>query len=184
MPRLIGHHEDFLIVGGLAGSAKDVHALTGGTPTAFLFAGAMGGAVSTGLGLALAQPERRVLVVTGDGELLMNVGALATVAVMAPPRLAIVCVDNELYGETGNQPTHTGQGTDLATIARGCGIPDCRTAASADEIDRASSALRSNDGPVFVHLKVSGAPSPKTERPRSLDAADRALAFRRALGLE
>ena len=84
-------------------------------------AGAMGGAVSIGLGLALAQPERRILVCTGDGELLMNIGALATVSVMKPANLGILCVDNGHYGETGNQQSHTAQCTNLATMAHGAG---------------------------------------------------------------
>ena len=83
----------------------------------------MGGATAMGLGLALAQPTRRVLVMTGDGELLMNVGSLATVAIMHPPNLSIVCVDNGHYGETGYQKSHTSLGVDLAAIVAGAGIP-------------------------------------------------------------
>jgi pyruvate/2-oxoacid:ferredoxin oxidoreductase beta subunit len=101
VPALIGRHEDFLIVSGLAGTSRDVAALTGDGAHTYTMAGAMGGAYMIGLGLALARPDRRVLVVTGDGELLMNVGALATIAVMNAPNLAIVCVDNGHYGETG-----------------------------------------------------------------------------------
>jgi pyruvate/2-oxoacid:ferredoxin oxidoreductase beta subunit len=101
VPALIGRHEDFLIVSGLAGTSRDVAALTGDGAHTYTMAGAMGGACMIGLGLALARPDRRVLVVTGDGELLMNVGALATIAVMNAPNLAIVCVDNGHYGETG-----------------------------------------------------------------------------------
>src|SRR5712691_5090934 len=122
VPALIGRHEDFLIVTGLAGAAKDVAALTADGAHTFTMAGAMGAACMMGLGLALARPERRVLVVTGDGELLMNVGALATIAVMNPPNLAIVCVDNGHYGETGYQKSHTSLGVDLEKIAAGAGI--------------------------------------------------------------
>src|SRR2546428_8031893 len=99
----MGGHEVFLIVSGLAGTARDVAALTRDGAHIYTMAGAMGGAAMIGLGLALARRDRRVLVVTGDGELLMNVGALATIAVMNPPNLAIVCVDNGHYGETGYQ---------------------------------------------------------------------------------
>ena len=107
VPALIGRHEDFLIVSGLAGTSRDVAALTKDGANTYTMAGAMGGACMIGLGLALARPDKRVLVVTGDGELLMNVGALATIAVMNPPNLAIVCVDNGHYGETGYQKSQT-----------------------------------------------------------------------------
>ena len=107
VPALIGDPDDFLFVARLAGTAKDVGTLTQGKANAYMLAGAMGSALAMGLGLALAQPEKRVLVVTGDGELLMGLGSLATVAAMAPPNLAILCVDNGHYGETGYQITHT-----------------------------------------------------------------------------
>src|SRR5436190_17264565 len=127
VPALIGRHQDFLIVTGLAGTARDIAALTQDGAHTYTMAGAMGGASMIGLGLALARRDRRVLVVTGDGELLMNVGALATIAVMNPPNLAIVCVDNGHYGETGYQKSHTSLGTDLEKIAIGAGIRHTRT---------------------------------------------------------
>src|SRR5215813_12144834 len=89
VPKLIGRHQDFLIVTGLAGTSRDVAALTDDGAHTYTMAGAMGGASMIGLGLALARRDRRVLVVTGDGELLMDVGALATIAVVNPPNLAI-----------------------------------------------------------------------------------------------
>src|SRR6266496_5970264 len=92
-------------------------------------AGAMGGACMIGLGLALARPDKRVLVATGDGELLMNLGALATIAILNPANLAIVCVDNGHYGETGYQKSHTSLGVDLEKIAAGSGIRRTRTVA-------------------------------------------------------
>ena len=95
----------------------------------------MGAPCMIGLGLALAQPKKQVLVVTGDGDLLMNVGALATIAVMNPPNLAIVCVDNGHYGETGWQKSHTSLGVDLEKIAIGSGIK--RTMTVAQEADLA-----------------------------------------------
>ncbi|NQV59639.1 MAG: aldehyde dehydrogenase [Alphaproteobacteria bacterium] len=110
---------DVLIVAGLAGAKGDVVAAVGDDPRVFGFGGAMGAAASMGLGLALAQPNKRVIVVTGDGELLMNVGTLATIAVANPANLGIICVDNEHYGETGFQRSHTGLGTDLAVMAQG-----------------------------------------------------------------
>jgi phosphonopyruvate decarboxylase len=180
VPRLVGNHRDFLIVSGLAGAAKDIHALEEGAPNAYLLGGAMGSAVPMGLGLALVQPKRRVLVVTGDGELLMNLSSLATVAAAGAHNLAIVCVDNELYGETGNQPGHTALGLDLATAARGLGIRHTMTVLAPEELDAGRALLRRDDGPVFVHLKVNEAPPPKPSS-RSWDAVERKLAFRKAL---
>jgi Thiamine pyrophosphate enzyme, C-terminal TPP binding domain len=96
VPALIGRHEDFLIVSGLAGTSRDVAALTQDGAHTYTMAGAMGGACMIGLGLALARPDKRILVVTGDGELLMNVSALATIGVMNRPNLAVLCVDNAI----------------------------------------------------------------------------------------
>src|SRR5205085_9255335 len=95
----------------------------------YSMAAAMGGACMMGLGLALARPDKRVLVVTGDGELLMNLGSLAAIAVMNPANLAIVCVDNGHYGETGYQKSHTSLGVDLEKIAAGAGIKHTCTVA-------------------------------------------------------
>jgi len=94
----------------------------------------MGGAAMVGLGLALAQPRRPVLVVTGDGELLMGLGSLATIAAQNPGNLAIAVLDNEAYGETGGQKSHTGYATDLAAAARGCGISDSRIIVDEDDL--------------------------------------------------
>ena len=117
VPALIGAHEDFLFVTGLGGTACDVGAVTGDAAHVYSLGGAMGAPCMIGLGLALARPDKRVLVVTGDGDLLMNLGALAIIAVMNPPNLAIVCVDNGHYGETGWQKSHTSLGVDLEKIA-------------------------------------------------------------------
>src|SRR5919205_3516974 len=103
VPALIGRHEDFLIIAGLGGTACDVGAVTGDAAHVYSLGGAMGAACMMGLGLALARPDKRILVVTGDGELLMNLGALAAIAVLDPANLAILCVDNGHYGETGWQ---------------------------------------------------------------------------------
>src|SRR3984957_12316916 len=149
-PGLIGRHEDFLFVTGLAGTARDIAALTRDGAPIYTMAGAMGGACMIGLGLALARPDRRVLVVTGDGELLMNVGALATIAVVNPANLAIVCVDNGHYGETGYQKSHTSLGVDLEKIAAGSGIKATRTIASREEIQDGARLLREGNGTAFV----------------------------------
>ncbi len=179
VPRLVGDPRDFLIVAGLAGSARDTAQLCEPQANYFACAGVMGGAAPMGLGLALAQPDRRVLVITGDGELLMNVGALATAAIAHPPNLAILCVDNGHYGETGYQQSHTSLGTDLAAMASGAGIHHVRTVARPDEIAAASQLLRHTNGPSFVLLKVK--PTDPAKMLRSLDAARAKHRFRAAL---
>ena len=153
---LIGDPDRYLIVTGLAGTKNDVLAATGADcATVFAMGGAMGGALPMGLGLALAQPQRRVLVVTGDGELLMNVGALATVSVLNPPNLGIVCVDNEHYGETGFQKSHTARGVNLALMAEGAGLTAVRTVTEAAQLDDAARLLWSTNCSTFVLLKVA-----------------------------
>ncbi|MGC2203981.1 MAG: thiamine pyrophosphate-dependent enzyme [Stellaceae bacterium] len=164
VPALIGRHEDFLIVSGLAGTSRDVAALTGDAAHTYTMAGAMGGACMIGLGLALAQPQRRVLVVTGDGELLMNVSALATIAVMNAPNLAIVCVDNGHYGETGYQKSHTSLGVDLEAIAAGSGIRATRTISAEEELAAGGRLLREGNGTVFVLLRVKPTDPPAFKR--------------------
>ncbi len=179
VPKLLGDTDDFLIVTGLAGSARDVAAIAKEKANVFYLAGAMGGAVAMGLGLALAQPDRKVLVVTGDGELLMNVGTLATVAVRNPPNLSIICVDNGHYGETGFQQSHTSLGTDLEAMAIGAGIKSSRTVAREDQIAEASSLIRQSNGASFVLLKVGTEASPRFKR--SLDATRNKVRFRDTL---
>ena len=112
---ILAQRQDALLVTGLGSSCYD--AGTVDHPNTFYLWGGMGGAAMIGLGLALAQPKRRVLVITGDGEMLMGLGSLATIAVAKASNLTILVIDNELYSETGMQPTHTSQGVDLAGIA-------------------------------------------------------------------
>ena len=119
--RLLKDRGETLVVTGLGAATYDV-AAAGDDARNFYLWGAMGGAALVGLGLALAQPDRPVLVVTGDGEQLMGLGAFATIALQAPANLTVVVLDNGLYGETGGQRSHTSGGTDLVAVARGCGI--------------------------------------------------------------
>jgi phosphonopyruvate decarboxylase len=179
VPALIGRHEDFLIVSGLAGTSRDVAALTRDGAHTYTMAGAMGGACMIGLGLALARPERRVLVVTGDGELLMNVGALATIAVINPPNLAVICVDNGHYGETGYQKSHTSLGVDLEKIAAGSGIKRTRTINSEDELADGPRVLREGNGTAFVLLRVKPTDPPAFKR--NMDPSACRHRFRTAL---
>jgi phosphonopyruvate decarboxylase len=179
VPALIGNHKDFLIVTGLAGTAKDFAALTNDGANYFGMAGAMGAAVSMGLGLALAQPDKRVLVATGDGELLMNVGALATVGILNPPNLSILCVDNGHYGETGYQQSHTSLGVDLEQMAIGAGIKSTCTIDKQDGIAAGARMLRESNGTCFVLLRVKPDDPPKFKR--NMDASASRVRFRMSL---
>jgi phosphonopyruvate decarboxylase len=179
VPALVGRHEDFLIVTGLAGTARDIAALTDDASHVYTMAGAMGAAAMMGFGLALAQPQRRVLVVTGDGELLMNVGALATIGVRNPPNLSIVCVDNGHYGETGYQKSHTSLGVDLEQMAIGAGIKATRTVTRDQQIADASKLIRETNGTAFVCLRVNAGEPPSYRR--LMDPAECRNRFKSAL---
>jgi len=176
VPAIIGKHEDFLFIGGLAGTARDLAAITNDGAHCYVLAGAMGAAVMMGLGLALARPEKKVLVAAGDGELLMNVGALATVAVLNPPNLSILCVDNGHYGETGYQKSHTSLGVDLEQMARGAGIRSTCTVENEAEIARGARMLRESKGASFVVLRVKPTDAPKLKR--LMNPADARVRFR------
>ncbi len=175
---LLAERGDALVVAGLGAPAWDVTA-TGDHALSFPLWGAMGGAAMVGLGLALAQPARRVLVVTGDGEMLMALGSLATVAAQAPRNLAIVVLDNERYGETGMQATHTAWGVDLAAVAAGAGLPVAETVMETAELDAAIAKVRTAPGPVFVTVKVRAETLPLVLPPR--DGAYLKDRFRTAL---
>jgi thiamine pyrophosphate-dependent acetolactate synthase large subunit-like protein len=170
LPALIGDPSDFLVMSGLAGTSKDMAALTDDAANLYSMAGAMGAACSMGLGLALAQPEKKVLVVTGDGELLMNIGALATVSVLNPPNLSIVCVDNGHYGETGNQLSHTSLGVDLEQMAIGAGIKMTCTVEREDQITEGARTIRDSNGSSFVLLRVKPGEPPAYRRLLEPDA--------------
>jgi thiamine pyrophosphate-dependent acetolactate synthase large subunit-like protein len=176
--KLVADRGDLLVVTGLGSTTYDCGA-AGDHPLNFYLWGAMGSAVTVGLGLALAQPRRRVLVITGDGEMLMGLGALATVAVKRPANLAVAVIDNEQYGETGMQQTHTASGVDLAGMAAKAGFPVTATVATAPKVGDAIAALRSVAGPVFVAFKVSADRDPLVLPPR--DGAFLKHRFREAL---
>jgi thiamine pyrophosphate-dependent acetolactate synthase large subunit-like protein len=175
---LLADRGDLLVVAGLGAPCWDVtaagdHALT------FPLWGAMGSAALIGLGLALAQPARRVLVITGDGEMLMGLGGLATVAVQAPENLAIAVLDNERYGETGMQATHTAFGVDLAAVAAAAGLPVTGTVGDDAGLGAAVAELRGAQGPVFFAIKVRAEDMPLVLPPR--DGVHLKNRFRRAL---
>jgi thiamine pyrophosphate-dependent acetolactate synthase large subunit-like protein len=178
VPALIGRHQDFLIVTGLAGTSRDIAALTEDGAHTYTMAGAMGGASMIGLGLALARPDKRVLVVTGDGELLMNVGSLASIAVLNPPNLSIVCVDNGHYGETGYQKSHTSLGVDLEKIAAASGIKRTLAIEQQSELAGGARLIREGNGASFVLLRVKPTEPPAYKR--DLDPATCRTRFRAA----
>lgn len=178
--RLLADRGEMLVVSGLGSPTYDV-AAAGDDDRNFYLWGAMGSAAPIGLGLALAQPTKRVLVVTGDGELLMGLGALASIAAQRPANLAIVVLDNERYGETGMQKSHTAHGADLAAIAQGCGFPIAATITDEADLDRIVGEIRSGAGPMLVVIKITAGEAPRVLPSR--DGVDVKNRFRRSLGL-
>jgi thiamine pyrophosphate-dependent acetolactate synthase large subunit-like protein len=151
---LLQNRGGLLVVPGLGSTTWDTYA-AGDHPLNFYTWGAMGGAAMIGLGLALAQPKRRVLVITGDGELLMGLGSLATIGVQRPRNLALAVIDNEHYGETGMQRTHTYSGVDLTGVARAAGFRSAGTVYDSTQLKTWGRKLREAPGPVFAAIKVT-----------------------------
>ena len=162
---LLAERGEMLVIGGLGAPAWDITA-AGDDPRNLPLWGGMGGAAMMGLGLALAQPSRRVLVITGDGEMLMGIGSLATIATKQPRNLSVVVLDNEHYGETGMQETATHHGVDLAGMARAAGIADSRRVDRPDEVLALRDAIRGGAGPVFAQVKIDDASLPLVLPPR------------------
>ena len=169
---------DLMVVTGLGAATYDVGA-AGDRPLNFYLWGAMGGAAMIGLGIALAQPKKRVLVVTGDGEQLMGMGALATIAASGAQNIAIAVLDNGRFGETGSQFSHTGLGADLAAVASACGWQTVVTARDMDEVASLRTRLRQEN--LFAVLRISADEKPRHLPPR--DGAYLTDRFRRALGV-
>jgi thiamine pyrophosphate-dependent acetolactate synthase large subunit-like protein len=154
---LLKGRKDAVVVGGLGASTYDI-AAAGDHDRNFYLWGAMGGAVMIGLGVALAQPKLPVVVITGDGEMLMGMGSLATVGLQQPKNLSIIVLDNEVYGETGGQASHTGSHTDLIGVAKACGIKDAKGLSTMSEIEAfAASTQDVSAGPRFASIKIDSA---------------------------
>ena len=154
---LLAERKGAIVVGGLGASTYDI-AAAGDHDRNFYLWGAMGGAVMIGLGVALAQPDLPVVVITGDGEMLMGIGSLATVGLQKPGNLTIVVLDNEVYGETGGQASHTAGTVDLVGVARSCGISDARAMATMTEIEAFTPQMQDvSSGPRFASIKIDGA---------------------------
>jgi thiamine pyrophosphate-dependent acetolactate synthase large subunit-like protein len=154
---LLANRKDAIVVGGLGASTYDIAAAGDHDRNLYLW-GAMGGAVMIGLGLALAQPKLPVVVITGDGEMLMGMGSLATVGLQKPANLSIIVLDNECYGETGGQMSHTSGAADLVGVAKACGIRDSRAMTTMAEVEAFSSGIQEvSAGPRFASIKIDAA---------------------------
>jgi thiamine pyrophosphate-dependent acetolactate synthase large subunit-like protein len=179
--RLIAACPQALVITGLGSSTYDVFA-AGDRPENFYLWGAMGGAAVIGLGLALAQPEKSVLVVTGDGEQLMGLGALATVGAQKPANLTIVVLDNGHFAETGMQRSHSSLGTSLSAVARGCGIGNVTEIHESGEVKSLAESVNSRKGCTLAQVYIRA-----DELPRALPSRDGVYIknrFRAALGFE
>lgn len=169
-----------LVVTGLGSPAYDVFA-AGDRDLNYYLWGAMGGAAALGLGLALAQPARPVVVITGDGEHLMGIGSLATIGVKRPRNLSIVVLDNGHFGETGMQPSHTSRGVDLTAVARGFGIGDVLACDSLDGCAEIARRVNARSGTLFAQVLIQPSEPPRALPPR--DGPFVKNRFRAALGL-
>jgi thiamine pyrophosphate-dependent acetolactate synthase large subunit-like protein len=172
--------DDLVIVSGLGSTTYDV-ASVGDDDRNFYLWGAMGGAAMVGLGVALAQPKRRVAVITGDGETLMGLGALATVAVQKPANLAIVVFDNGLYGETGSQASHTRGTVDLTKAAAACGIGFTMEVSDEAGLARLAGLLATFNATLFARVAITPAEPPRVLPTR--DGVGLKLRFRKAVGV-
>ena len=157
--------DDPAVIGGIGHANFDLWA-AGHRARNFYMLGSMGLAIPIALGVALAQPRRRVFVLEGDGSLLMQLGCLSTVAAQAPRNLAILLLDNGTYQITGGQGTPAeAAGTDLVAVARASGLPRAAWAADEAEFDALVERCLAEDGPHFVGLKLDDSPpAAQTER--------------------
>lgn len=164
--KLLSNRMGIAVVSGLGGPTYDVHA-SGFDGPFFPFWGGMGLSAVCGLGLAMAQPEQRVLVVTGDGEMLMGLGSLATIAAQAPTNLAILVLDNQSFGETGRQSGLTSDCCDLPAIAKGAGFRSAMQLSRTEDIEQASTCLFEDKGPTICVASIA-----LTDDPKSLPERD------------
>lgn len=179
--QLIAAVPDALIVTGLGSASYDVFA-AGDRDRNYYLWGAMGGASSLGLGLALAQPDKPVLVITGDGEQLMGIGSLGSIAAKQPKNLSIIVLDNGHFGETGMQRSHSSLGTDLVAVAKGFGIADAFSVNSADVCEEIAQGINARRQTTFVQVFIETNEPPRMLPPR--DGPYIKNRFRTALGLK
>lgn len=179
--QLLGKTPEALVITGLGSAAYDVFA-AGDRDRNYYLWGAMGGSTSLGLGLALAQPDKSVVVITGDGEQLMGIGSLGTIAVKQPKNLTIVVLDNGHFGETGMQRSHSSLGTNLVAVAKGFGIEDAFSTGNLDRSDEVAQRINARAGTVFVQVFIEADELPRALPPR--DGPYVKNRFRAALGLK
>jgi thiamine pyrophosphate-dependent acetolactate synthase large subunit-like protein len=175
---LLSDRKDLLVVAGLGSTAWDITA-AGDSPLSFPMWGAMGQAAMIGLGLALAQPKRRVLVITGDGEMLMGMGSLATIGVQRPKNLAVIVFDNRRYGETGMQASHTDKGVDLVGVAKSCGIARAFDVEDEAGLKKLAGELAALSETLFARVHIAADDPPRVLP--SKDGVELKLRFRKAV---
>ncbi len=174
---ILAERGDSLLVTGLGSSCYDAGTMD--HPLSYYLWGGMGGATMIGVGMALAQPKRRTLVITGDGEMLMGLGSLATIGAEKISNLSVIVIDNELYSETGMQPTHTSRGVDLAAVAQAAGFVITANISTLAELKTWIPKLYNAPGPLFLTIKVNANRYPLSIRLR--DGAHIKNRFREAL---
>jgi thiamine pyrophosphate-dependent acetolactate synthase large subunit-like protein len=156
-------HEE-AVIGGIGNTNFDLWA-AGHRPQNFYMLGSMGLAIPIALGVAIAQPQRKVFALEGDGSLLMQLGCLSTVATQAPKNLIILVMDNGTYQITGGQATPAAGGTDFVAVARACGIASAAWAADEADFERLIESCLATDGPHLIGLKLDEqGPAGQTER--------------------
>jgi thiamine pyrophosphate-dependent acetolactate synthase large subunit-like protein len=181
MRALLENRGDLLLVTGLGSTTWDAASVADDERNFYLWGG-MGAACMVGLGLAMARPERRVLVVTGDGEMLMGLGSLATIGVQCPPNLAIVVFDNGHYGETGMQASHTAESVELVGVAKACGFKAAFNITAETGLHDFAAHIHNAATSLFARVAIRADDPPRVLPPR--DGVFLKNRFRRAIGAE
>lgn len=176
--RLLRDRGNAFAVSSLGNPTFDLSA-AGDTPLNFYLWGAMGGAAMIGLGMAIAQPDRKVVVIVGDGEMMMALGSLATIACEKQRNLILIVLNNEHYAETGMQPAHAGRGVRLGVVAQGAGFEDITLVDDLDGLERLADRLYQSNGPLFAEIKITTEPCAVSLPPR--DGALLRSRFRQAV---
>ncbi len=176
---LLQHRSSLLVVTGLGSASYDVMAVGDHDNNFYLWA-AMGSAAMVGLGVAEAQPDKSVVVITGDGEMLMGLGSLATIALRKSPNLSIVMLNNGHYGETGMQLSHAGYGINLADVASACGFPRVQTIRDQAGVKTLADSLNAPERLQFADVRIKAENLPRVLPPR--DGVYVKNRFRQALG--
>ena len=153
---ILGDREDIIGISGLGGAGYDLTASRGDHDLNFCMHGSMGGAPLVAMGLALAQPERRVVAVLGDGDMLMGIGSLATIMTASPANLVVLVLDNGHYLETGGQKTAAGHGADLTAMAAAAGFETAKTLTDPNDQAEFVKMIQEAPGPIFVCAKITG----------------------------